>query len=104
MIDRDHVIAMLDGDAEMADRFIQAFKSMAREQLPELERLLLSEDYPGLSNAAHVMKSQTGYVGLQTLSALSEKIEMLAKERSDSDTLTSLVKALTTQLTEILKT
>ena len=83
MIDIDKLASMLGGDRELATKFAEAFKAEVRRQLPLMRQYLEEGDRAMLSNAAHVMKTQTAYVGLEDLSHLAQLIETQAEQISD---------------------
>ena len=83
MIDIEKLTGMLGGDRELAERFIAAFKAEVRRQLPLMREYLEQGDRPMLSDAAHVMKTQTAYLGLEDLSHIAQLIETQAEQISD---------------------
>lgn len=103
MINREKLIEMMDGDEAIADKFIQAFKEQVRKQLPLMQEYLQTAQYDQLSNAAHVMKTQTAYMGLEALSGLCQRIENMAKNDAGLEQLPGRVQELTEQLAQYVR-
>ena len=75
MIDREKVIALMGGNEALADKLISAFWSESEKLLPQMAGYLETGNWTALSNAAHIMKTQTAYVGLDALSQIAKEIE-----------------------------
>ncbi len=95
---------MMDGDQVMVDKFIALFKEQVKNQLPLMRAYLESGNYSLLANSAHIMKTQTAYLGLKELYELAHKVESLADEGRDIQFLSLQAKALDNQLTTLLET
>jgi len=74
-IDYNRLVELMGGDNRLADRLIQSFKSDAGHNLKLMLSYLESSQFDLLSNTAHVLKTQSGYLGLDELRILCEKIE-----------------------------
>jgi HPt (histidine-containing phosphotransfer) domain-containing protein len=104
MIDRKKLLDMMDGDAEIVAKFLDAFKSQVNRQLPLMNLYLQQGNFSMLSNTAHIMKTQTAYLGLHELSELSGSIEKLADAQAEIEVLQDQVAVLEKQLTQIIQT
>ena len=100
MIDRAKLLDLLNGNEGLADQFIQSFKTEVMRQLPLMTGYLAEGDMAMLSNAAHVMKTQTAYVGLDELTKIARYIEI---ESNGSADLTKLESSLRNLKTGLLK-
>jgi len=99
MIDRDKVIMLMGGSESLADKLITAFKEESRKQVPLIKDYFQAADWPMLSNAAHIMKTQAAYLGLDELSETSRMIEYAAKaEVVDREPLIDLIDTLEAQV------
>ena len=102
MIDIEKLTGMLGGDSDLAERFVAAFKAEVQRQLPLMLEYLENGDRSMLSNAAHVMKTQTAYVGLEDLSHIAQLIETQAEQISDLSLLKKPLMELEEKLVSIL--
>ena len=102
MIDRDHLAKMFDGDYAIADKFIAAFTERIQIQIPLLKQYLDNKEYSSLSNTAHIIKTQSGYMNLEEISKMAQILERHAAEGAYYDEMISLVNQITEKLSEVL--
>lgn len=74
MIDLEHLKNLL-GSEEMAARFLDIFEQQAPEQLRSIRSGTESGDWKAASIAAHSLKSQLRYLGLNDEAALAAELE-----------------------------
>ena len=75
MIDRDTLARMMDGDYDLADKLIRAFREQMAAQSALLAGYLEQGQRPLIENAAHIMKTQSRYLGLEQLAGMAEALE-----------------------------
>ena len=102
MIDREKLIEMMDGDDILADKMIQVFKNSAKTELSKIKEYFELLNFDSLENAAHVMKTQAAYMGLDHLHKLSEDIENQARKRLVSLELERNLNELEVKLKELI--
>jgi HPt (histidine-containing phosphotransfer) domain-containing protein len=103
MIDRTKLLDMMDGDEAMVEKFIDVFKMQVDKQIPLLKAYMQVGNLALLSNSAHIMKTQTAYLGLDELTSLSQTIEQYADEGKEISTIAPLVAALEVKLSRIIQ-
>ena len=85
MIRRERLLQLFNNDEELVDRFI--FK--AKEELPrELDALgasIKSGEYSNAAIIAHGLKSQTAYLGLDSLTKMAFELEQLCDNSGSPD-------------------
>ena len=82
-IDVDKGLELL-GDMEMYDETLQGFLTETARRLPEMEEFKNNNDMANYAIHAHAMKSDSKYLGFNTLAELSLNHELKGKE-NDSD-------------------
>jgi HPt (histidine-containing phosphotransfer) domain-containing protein len=102
MIDRTKLLELLNGNNGLAQQFIQTFKAETRRQLPLMAAYLEQDDMSMLSNAAHVMKTQTAYIGLEELTKLARFIEEESTGTADPAALARAFKKLEEGLLKVI--
>ncbi|MDX1476406.1 MAG: Hpt domain-containing protein [Saprospiraceae bacterium] len=102
MIDRDGLARMMDGDYELADRLISAFRTQMQTQLPLLRSYQEAGQFDLLENAVHVIKTQCRYLGLSGLAEHAEQVE--ADVRNAPADVGSGITQLQVKLAELLDT
>ncbi len=95
MIDRDKAVALMGGNASLADKLIAAFKAEVEEHISKLKRALESAAWSELSNQAHMIKTQAGYLGLDDLVNASHELEYATKSQVDAESASGLVSRVT---------
>ena len=103
MIDLQKLLDMMDGDTDLVQKFLDAFKAQVKTQLPLMQQYLDTGNRPMLSNAAHIMKTQTAYLGLDDLTSLSQMVERMVDAGDDLDAIRPHVVSLVEKLTLILQ-
>lgn len=103
MIDKTKLLDMMDGDDAMVEKFIDVFKMQVDKQIPLLKAYLQVGNHALLSNSAHIMKTQTAYLGLDELTSLSKTIEQYSDEGKEISTIAPLVAALEEKLRHIIQ-
>jgi len=102
MIDRRKLLDMMDGDEAIVAKFLAAFKAQVTVQLPLIHAYMQQGDREMLSNSVHVMKTQTGYLGLDELSILAQNIEARVDAGASLDVLSQEVSLLVEKLTQVI--
>lgn len=97
MIDLTHLKSLLGND-EMAARFLHIFREQAPIQMAQLSQCAEAGDLEGASIAAHGLKSQLRYLGLETEAEMAYEIEKQAEAGND---ITELVSSLAEKINEI---
>ena len=72
----------LEGETDALDRLITKFLDSARDECAEARAALSRGDPETLRRAVHGLKGSSGMFGARRLSALSARIEELAKHRT----------------------
>jgi HPt (histidine-containing phosphotransfer) domain-containing protein len=103
MIDRTKLESLLGGDPKMVQRFLDIFKSQTPEQLNLLEKYVAVKNWDMASIAAHGIKSQCRYFGLEDIAELAFSIEQLTDVNEKLEVIPSLVADLKEKLIEIIK-
>ena len=103
MIDRQKLLDMMDGDPDLVQKFLDAFKSQVTTQLPWMQEYLTTGNRPLLSNTAHVMKTQTAYLGLDDLTALAQMIEHMVDAGDDLEEVRPHVTLLVEKLNKVIQ-
>ncbi len=103
MIDRTKLLDMMDGDDMMVEKFIKVFKTQVDQQIPLMKTYLKDGNLPLLSNSAHIMKTQTAYLGLDELTLLSQSIEKYADDGKALNVISPLVADLADKLTLLIQ-
>ncbi|WP_254412178.1 Hpt domain-containing protein [Dyadobacter diqingensis] len=66
---------LMNGDELLVDRFVEIFRKQSRGQVAALKPLLIRQQWEELSNAAHSLKTQFNYLGLETFATQVKNIE-----------------------------
>ncbi len=98
MIDLTHLKNLLGND-EMAARFLNIFREQAPLQMDQLSQCAEAADWEGASIAAHGLKSQLRYLGLEAAAGMAYEIE---KQGETGNNVTELASSLALKINEIL--
>jgi HPt (histidine-containing phosphotransfer) domain-containing protein len=79
------------GNKEKIAKYINLFLQACPSQLDKMKSCLAGADYPGLRAAAHSLKPQVIYMGMKKGEELIKKIEHLAGEQKEVETLPGLL-------------
>lgn len=91
MIDKDKLQQMLGGNPKSVEKFLSAFESESRKQLALLNKALAMEDWSMMAIAAHTIKTQCAYLGLENLVSEATEIEERSQQKSNIDELVNRV-------------
>ncbi len=95
-IDKTYLTNLMHGNETLALKFLDIFKAQAPRQLEDLRCQLTNQDWEGVSNTAHSLKSQFNYLGLSWLAQQIGDIELLADE-DKTDGISSLLTEIEAQ-------
>lgn len=85
MIDRNIILGFTDGNSQLAEKMILAFRETVLTCLPKLLLAIHSKDLKQIENMAHILKSQALYMGLGDLSDLFRALELNSQSLSNSE-------------------
>lgn len=102
MINYEKLLKLMGGDHSLADKLIQSFKVNSAELGVHMTELFKRSEYALLSNTAHILKTQAGYLGLKKLHNLCKDIEYYSRNNLSPDDLESRITELRILLDEIL--
>lgn len=91
------------GDPDFITAILSQIVDKMPESLEELEALYAQEDFPALKNAAHSLKSSSGYAGSEQLRDLLQRIEFLAGSRNETKRIPGLLEKTRQVSSEVLK-
>ena len=100
-IDRAYLSHLMNGNEAMVDKLIDSFLNDISIYKRELDDFLLAKDFEMLSNTAHKIKTQSAYLSLNQLNALSQEIEKLCDESEKSNELGEKVDELIRRMIRI---
>ena len=95
MIDYEKLMALMANDEQLVDRFVEMFKQQMPELLDKLNQAIDKENWEEAELAAHDIKSQCRYVGLEQFAKLAEQIEGgCLRKKINPDTIHELERSL----------
>ena len=97
-VDLSSLRSLLGDDETLVQRFIGIFKNQTPEMLAQIRDGLDKMDWENASIAAHSLKSQCRYFGLEALAAMAESIENNPAAAETKSLFSDLEKHLTTVL------
>ncbi|HEY0434763.1 MAG TPA: ATP-binding protein [Chitinophagaceae bacterium] len=83
MINMAYLQSISGGDASFEKNMIRTFSRQLPAELEQLDAGILRGDFADISTAAHHMKSTVGYMGLDDVRSLLEKIELAADQNGN---------------------
>ena len=96
------LIAMVDGDAQLAAEVVGEFTTALQSATDEMAAALLAGRTNTLIVSAHRLKSSARTVGAMRLGELCDRLEIGAKDAS-TDRLRGLVSAVTAEIDAVVK-
>ena len=102
MIDLSFLTDAMDGNVQLAQKFLGIFKSQAPKQMEELKSQVDCQDWEAVSTTAHSLKTQFSYLNLTYLATEMEAIEQLADSQQTA-TLHLLVEQANGKFLEFLQ-
>ena len=84
------------GDPERMKKYIQMFVNLAPTSLEKIRTTHEAQDWPALRTAAHSLKPQIGYMGMNDYKDVVLSIEHNAGEEKNLDDLPELINTLET--------
>lgn len=101
MANLEHLKKLI-GDASLAARFLQLFRSQMPLQMDALRQHIDLQNWDAAGAEAHAIKGQLRYLGEEAAATLAYRIEQLA-EQGGGDGAAAFVAALDEQLKRILE-
>jgi signal transduction histidine kinase/CheY-like chemotaxis protein/HPt (histidine-containing phosphotransfer) domain-containing protein len=80
-LDLSELQAMAKGNKQFIREMAEIFVEQNPGDMAELESAIAGEDYEGISNIAHRMKTSVGFIGLKALMQLLNDMERLGKQQ-----------------------
>jgi HPt (histidine-containing phosphotransfer) domain-containing protein len=102
MIDLSPLIQAMGGNEQLAQKFLNIFKSQSPKQMAELTMQIENNDWEGVSTTAHSLKTQFYYLNLTHLAQPMEEVERLA-DTHQTENLHRLVAQLNTTFMELFE-
>jgi HPt (histidine-containing phosphotransfer) domain-containing protein len=81
---------LMNGDELLVQRFLGIFQNQSPGQVAALKPFLIRQEWEELSNAAHSLKTQFSYLGLQTFATQVRNIEE-SVDNGDYDNLHKMI-------------
>ena len=103
MINYDKLLELMGGDHAFAQKMIDSFKADLKQNLEEIRKFHRDDDNDLLSNSAHVLKTQSAYLGVGVMEEKCREIEYGAKTQMPKEELADLIEDLGKLATELLK-
>ena len=93
----------MGGDHAFAQKMIDSFKEDLKQNLEEVRKFHLEGNNDLLSNSAHVLKTQSAYLGVSEMEEKCREIEYGAKSQMSEEELAVLIEDLGKLAEELMK-
>ncbi len=93
-MDLSHLKSLLNNDQSMVDKFMKIFKTETPQLVQNLEKCIQAGNLTDAEIAAHSLKSQVRYIGLEKEGRLAAEIEDLCRQEGADKILTEKCKVL----------
>jgi HPt (histidine-containing phosphotransfer) domain-containing protein len=94
-IDIENLSTLIGKDTSTLIRFLKIYESELNHSCIKIESAIQSLDYNTISITAHSLKSQSKYLNLKSIVALSQQIEQLADTKSEVQEIKNLLLQIT---------
>ena len=101
--DLSYLLSTSDGNIDIINEMIDIFTSQIKEIAEEMVRFKFEKDYEKLSNLAHKAKSSVAIMGMKGLAQDLKELELMAKDRINSDLYQSYISKFIKETEEAVK-
>jgi HPt (histidine-containing phosphotransfer) domain-containing protein len=101
MLDLNHILEVVGGDADLLKELLDAFLVEAPEQLAAVRQALQAGDAPTLRRAAHTLKGSARYFGARPVVEAAYQVELISAAATKGETLDA-ARPLVEQLSELV--
>ena len=93
----------MGGDHRLVEKMVTAFKQDLEKNLAYMQTYYKSGEKELLANTAHILKTQSAYMGLDEMTELCRRIEMSSKEGIDNSEIEGMIQGLKDLSSKLLK-
>lgn len=98
----DYLDLMSDGDPDMKKTMLEMLLAELPEEFAKMRNLTDQKGWEELGNVSHKMKSTLAFVGNDEMTNSNKKLELLAKNASETDLIPGLMEILESELEKVI--
>ena len=98
----DYLDLMSDGDPDMKKTMLEMLLAELPEEFAKMRSLSDQSNWEELGNVSHKMKSTLAFVGNDEMTNSNKKLELLAKNASETELISGLIEILESKLKEVM--
>ncbi len=101
-INLDYLELMSDGDPDMKKTMLEMLMEELPAEFSKMRNLTDSNNWEELGSVSHKMKSTLAFVGNNEMTTSNKELELLAKNASEVNRISELLKILETNLEKVI--
>jgi HPt (histidine-containing phosphotransfer) domain-containing protein len=101
MIDKNKLLQLMGGNKSLVDKMILSFRQLIENQIEAMQLAIRDSDFDNLLNQAHILKTQSSYMGLESLQNLSADLEKACEGMHYSDAIAELVANIESEIEKL---